>query len=631
MESFIREWDEDDNYPQSSSPGLAFFLMMVFMAQIIGFSYAFSFIFTSPAACMAFMPMLVLLSIFIPTILIIIVAIIIEQVTGTFTTNGGPQLWGTMIVSPLGALFSGLLDCSLNLSSKFDKNVFPSIGATLAFMIVETVLYIMFAYYIDSSTVSPVTLMPDPTFDSNTMLQSLDNDVASERVKVLNDETKPCDPDVPLRVVELRKVYPPKRTNMKPVVAAENVTFQVQRGEIFGLLGANGAGKTTTLSMLTRHTIPTCGNAYVTGHSVLTNFLQGAASLGVVTQNNSLWDLLSVESHLYLFARLRGIPEANVKAVVDSTIDELELSPHRHKRSMNLSGGMKRKLCVAIALIGDPTVVLLDEISAGLDPVSRRNLWRVILKTMSHRSVILTTHSMEEAEVLCKRIGIMVKGQLRALGTKQHLKSKFGSGYELVVKLQVKDFVKQTAKLEAFILSIFPNAKMLAENGGLVTYHIPASEMRIGMAFSRLYESKVALDIEEFIFSQPTLEQVFIKTVITHSPEELAASPLRAQLLILDSSRKSSISVHSGDFLGAPDDEYAGGQVVEEPNRCGWRPYWLKRFAAFFTLLFIIFVIVMFSPSGRFLFFPAVIVLVIACTFCNCLCCSCCNNPKDQD
>lgn len=631
METFVREWDEDDDNTQSSSPGLAFFLMMVFMAQIISFSYAFSFMFSSPAACMAFMPMLVLLSIFIPTILIIIVAIIIEQISGHFTTNGGPQLWGTMVVSPLGALFSGLLDCSLNLSSKFGNNVFPSIGATLAFMIIETVLYIIFAYYVDSRAVCPVTLMPDPTFNPDALLQSLDNDVASERVKVLNDEGKPYDPQVPLRVVELRKVYPPKRTNMKPIVAAENVTFQVQRGEIFGLLGANGAGKTTTLSMLTRHTIPTCGNAYVTGHSVLSNFIKGAANLGVVTQNNSLWDLLSVESHLYLFARLRGIPEINVKAVVDSTIDELELTPHRHKRSMNLSGGMKRKLCVAIALIGDPSIVLLDEISAGLDPVSRRNLWRVILKTMSHRSVILTTHSMEEAEVLCKRIGIMVKGQLRALGTKQHLKSKFGSGYELVVKLQVNDFVAQTAKLEAFVLSVFPSAKMLAENGGLITYHIPAKEMHIGLAFSKFYESKAVLDIEEFMFSQPTLEQVFIKTVITHSPEELAASPLRAQLLLLNSSRKSSMSVHSGDLLASPEDEQQPGEVVEERNRCGWRPTWLRRFAGFFTLLFIIFVALMFSPSGNYLFFPTVLMLVLACIFGNCLCCSCCNNPKDQD
>jgi ABC-type multidrug transport system ATPase subunit len=177
-----------------------------------------------------------------------------------------------------------------------------------------------------------------------------------------------------------------------------------------------GAGKTTTLSMLTRLLIPTSGDGLVAGHSVLADFAKGARGLGIVTQNNALWDKLSVEDHLYLFARLRGVPEDLVTRVVNGVIDQLELTPHRGKLAMKLSGGMKRKLCVAIALIGDPEVVLLDEPSAGLDPVSRHNLWTVILKTMSNRAVILTTHSMEEAEALCKRIGVMINGQMRALG-----------------------------------------------------------------------------------------------------------------------------------------------------------------------------------------------------------------------
>ena len=128
--------------------------------------------------------------------------------------------------------------------------------------------------------------------------------------------------------------------------------------------------------------------------------------MGVVTQNNSLWDLLSVEDHLYLFARLRGVSEDQVANLVTGVCDQLELLPHRKKLAGRLSGGMKRKLCVAIALIGDPEVVLLDEPSAGLDPVSRRNLWNVILRTMSNRAVILTTHSMEEAEALSTKMGI---------------------------------------------------------------------------------------------------------------------------------------------------------------------------------------------------------------------------------
>jgi ABC-type multidrug transport system ATPase subunit len=191
--------------------------------------------------------------------------------------------------------------------------------------------------------------------------------------------------------------------------------FPSAASRLFSLVRV-GAGKTTTLSMLTRLLIPTSGDGLVAGHSVLADFAKGARGLGIVTQNNALWDKLSVEDHLYLFARLRGVPEDLVTRVVNGVIDQLELTPHRGKLAMKLSGGMKRKLCVAIALIGDPEVVLLDEPSAGLDPVSRHNLWTVILKTMSNRAVILTTHSMEEAEALCKRIGVMINGQMRALG-----------------------------------------------------------------------------------------------------------------------------------------------------------------------------------------------------------------------
>lgn len=194
--------------------------------------------------------------------------------------------------------------------------------------------------------------------------------------------------------------------------------------------------------------------------------------------------------------------------MVDSTIDQLELTPHRAKLAMRLSGGMKRKLCVAIALIGDPDVVLLDEPSAGLDPVSRRNLWSVILRTMSQRAVILTTHSMDEAEALCKRIGIMVKGQLRALGTKQHLKNKFGSGYELVIKVRITDLTSQTDEIARFVTGLFPDATIISENGGLFTYRIPKEQAKMGVAFSQLESNKEKFAVEDYSLAQPTLEQV---------------------------------------------------------------------------------------------------------------------------
>ncbi len=418
-------------------------------------------------------------------------------------------MWGIMVFSPHGAFLVSLI----TIVGDYGITNLPPIGATIGFMIAETIAMLAYAYYTDIRAIAVVTFADreDPNFDQSFVAQ-LDEDVLAERERAIAAEND----SAPLVVKLLRKVFYAKKSDKaknENIIACQDVSFVVESGEVLGLLGANGAGKTTTLSMLTRQLTADRGDAFVNGYSVLREFSKGATNLGVVTQSNSLWDRLSVQDHLFLFARLRGVPEKDVKRIVDGTIDQLELTPHRHKLSMRLSGGMKRKLCVAIALIGDPKVVLLDEPSAGLDPVSRHNLWSVILRTMSHRAVILTTHSMDEAEFLCKRIGIMTQGQLRALGTKQHLKTKFGSGFELVIKLHVTDFDAQLAEITAFVQSLAPSSTLISENGGLLTFEVPRAEMRMGHAFGQLASNKERLRIEDYSIAQPTLEQVFIRTV----------------------------------------------------------------------------------------------------------------------
>ncbi|RYH22368.1 ATP-binding cassette domain-containing protein [archaeon] len=482
--------------------GLGFLLLLLFNLQLIAFSYFFSFVFTSSKSCISLMPIVIITLVLTPNIILLIMIEIVQALGGGISSQvqGGILLWGTMLMTPHGAIFVAFLDTTGNYSS-FLSN-FPPVGATVVFVLAESAAYLAYAYYTDAESIAKLEPATDPTFDPR-CLETLDEDVIAER-----ECTVASDRSEPLRIDRLRKVFPPKRPGQRGVIAAEDVCFKVEGGEIFGLLGANGAGKTTVLSMLTRHLVPSSGDASITQHSILSDFSKGASHMGVVTQNNSLWDRLSVEAHLKLFARLRGVPEDLVDKVVEGTIDQLELTPHRKKLAMRLSGGMKRKLCVAIALIGDPEVVLLDEPSAGLDPVSRRNLWSVILRTMSQRAVILTTHSMDEAEALCKRIGIMVKGQLRALGTKQHLKNKFGSGFELTVKLHVQDIVSQMEETTTFVTQMFPSATLLAENGGLLTYQIPREEMKMGVAFTALEQHKKRLNIEDYTVAQPTLEQV---------------------------------------------------------------------------------------------------------------------------
>lgn len=509
-----------------------------------------------------------------------------------------------MILSPHGALFCAFLDTINNFSGVLSS--FPPVGASVAFMVAESAMYLAFVLYSDAQATTCVSAQSDPSFNPEELM-SLEPDVIAER-----DRADAASTSAPLYVHGLRKVFPPKVAGRRAVTAVENLTFGIEKGEIFGLLGANGAGKTTALSMLTRHMLPTAGDAFVSSFSILSQFSLGATHLGVVTQNNSLWERLSVEDHLFLFARLRGVPEDLVRAVVNATIDQLELYPHRHKLSMKLSGGMKRKLCVAIALIGDPDVVLLDEPSAGLDPVSRRNLWTVILKTMSHRSVILTTHSMDEAEALCKRIGIMVQGQLRVLGTKQHLKSKFGSGFELTVKLRlVRDCIEtQKMKLTGFVNSLFPTAHLITENSGLLTYHIAKEEMDMGRIFTELEQRKHDLCIEDYTVAHPTLEQVFIRTVNQFTPPEVPK-------------RSSQI-------------EEDGDEVVVEVNKLGCTDFFVRVMivvtASISIVLWLVGLLVFGSSIvGNAVVFLGVLSILVSCVGCNLLCCTCCRNPKGSD
>jgi len=186
---------------------------------------------------------------------------------------------------------------------------------------------------------------------------------------------------------------------------------------------------------------------------------------------------------------------------------------HADKPAGRLSGGMKRKLCGACALIGDPQIVLLDEPSAGLDPVSQRNLWNLIKATMAGRAVVLTTHSMVEADFLCDRIGIMVQGQLRCLGTSDHLKQRYASGYELVVKIE-DDALEGVSK---FVKERF-GATLAAADAGTLTYELSNTSEKsadlLADAFQAFDEStRQSLKVAEFSVVQASLEKVFIRIV----------------------------------------------------------------------------------------------------------------------
>ncbi|NJK48295.1 heme ABC exporter ATP-binding protein CcmA [Candidatus Gracilibacteria bacterium] len=229
--------------------------------------------------------------------------------------------------------------------------------------------------------------------------------------------------------VSLEEVY--KVYNKVPVV--NDLSFEIQAGEMFGLLGPNGAGKSTTIRMLITLTRPTQGRITVAGYDVNRDRDRVKQNIGVVLQQISIDNDLSVWENMEFHARMHHIPNSKRQKLIDRWLEYVELVDRKESLVKTLSGGMKRRLQIARALIHQPQVLFLDEPTVGLDPQTRRRLWEIIRDlNRQGMTILLTTHYMEEAEFLCDRIGIVDAGKLIELGTMDYFRSKYGKG--LVVK-----------------------------------------------------------------------------------------------------------------------------------------------------------------------------------------------------
>lgn len=206
----------------------------------------------------------------------------------------------------------------------------------------------------------------------------------------------------------------PPGDEQPPKVAVRSLTLAVEPGEVLGLLGHNGAGKTTTMKIMTGETAPSHGQVRIGGHNIQAERRRAFATLGYCPQHDALWKNITVREHLELYAAIRGVPRKKIGAVCSTYLRGLHIKEHAGRQTQHCSGGTRRKLSYAMAMIGAPRVVLLDEPSTGMDPKSKRFLWDTILASFQGgRGAVLTTHSMEEADALCSRVGIMVKGELR--------------------------------------------------------------------------------------------------------------------------------------------------------------------------------------------------------------------------
>uniref|UniRef100_A0A673C9K9 Zgc:172302 n=1 Tax=Sphaeramia orbicularis TaxID=375764 RepID=A0A673C9K9_9TELE len=338
-------------------------------------------------------------------------------------------------------------------------------------------------------------------------------------------------------------------------LAVNHLNLKFYEGQITSFLGHNGAGKTTTISVLTGLFPPTSGTVYIKGMDIRHDVDIIRRTLGVCPQHNVLFDILTVEEHVWFYGCLKGLSEEEVKAELDTLLEDVGLLHKRHEQTKNLSGGMKRKLSVAIAFVGGSKVVVLDEPTAGVDPYSRRGIWDLLLKyRKGNRTIILSTHYMDEAELLGDRIAIISQGRLCCCGSPLFLKSHLGSGYYLtVVKREGLDTATpsstsistgtsiSTNKLPPIskdsessmsedtglgsednslsaLLSLarlhIPGARLVEELGQEAVINLPqiaAKDTSLAVFLSELDHKLVELGISSYGLSDSTLEEIFLR------------------------------------------------------------------------------------------------------------------------
>uniref|UniRef100_A0A669CID2 P-type phospholipid transporter n=1 Tax=Oreochromis niloticus TaxID=8128 RepID=A0A669CID2_ORENI len=342
-------------------------------------------------------------------------------------------------------------------------------------------------------------------------------------------------------------------------LAVDGLTLGFYEGQITSFLGHNGAGKTTTMSILTGLFPPTSGTAYILGRDIRTELSAIRQSLGVCPQHNVLFSMLTVEEHIWFYARLKGLPEERVKGEIEQILQDTGLPHKRNCRTSTLSGGMQRKLSVALAFVGGSKVVILDEPTAGVDPYARRGIWDLLLKYRQGRTIILSTHHMDEADILGDRIAIISHGKLCCVGSSLYLKNQLGTGYYLTLVKKNQEpslsscrnsastvsFTKkeecgsvsssdaglgsehETASIcnipfvppdvslvSALILRHVPDARLVEDLGHELTYVLPYSAAKDG-AFVELFkdlDTKLSdLGISSYGVSDTTLEEIFLK------------------------------------------------------------------------------------------------------------------------
>ena len=288
--------------------------------------------------------------------------------------------------------------------------------------------------------------------------------------------------------------------------AVDDISFQVEEGEIFGFLGPNGAGKSTTMMILTTLLKPTSGNVLVGGYDVMLNAKKVREKIGYVQQEISVDEFLTGRENLYLHARINQIPSNLIKSRIDDVLELVELGEKKDQAALTYSGGMRKRLDIANGLLSRPSVLFLDEPTVGLDIQTRRKIWGYIKKIRKDfgMTIFISTHYMEEADKLCDRIGIIDHGKIQIVDTPKSMKSAIGN--EIISFNLVDGKANQDALIERINKIEFVKEVKIKQD--LITVFSTKSNEVIPKIFQE--SINLEMKIRSLTLKQPTLDDVFI-------------------------------------------------------------------------------------------------------------------------
>ncbi|PRP84606.1 hypothetical protein PROFUN_09279 [Planoprotostelium fungivorum] len=303
-----------------------------------------------------------------------------------------------------------------------------------------------------------------------------------------------------LVVDNIEKKYPGK-------IALRGVSLTLSDGECLGLLGPNGAGKSTLAHILCGILPPSGGSATIAGYDIFTHIHAARKVMGFCPQSEIVWQEMTVEEHLIFYIRIKGISKYYEDEECDRILSLVGLISEKKKRSSALSGGMKRRMAIAISLIGSPKCLILDEPTTGLDPDTRRSIWELIQRLKRDRAIVLTTHNMEEADVLASKIAIVADGLLVCMGSPLELKRQYGRGYRLSISARPS----QLAEAELYVMEKYPRAVRDPVSGNVAHFYLPTQDVDLSSIFVEMKRDREKSGIEEWGISQASMEEVFLK------------------------------------------------------------------------------------------------------------------------